>query len=214
MWAIGDILTRTMAYDFGPRRLGWTELPPTPFQLQDQAVAVQPARRVAWAFGGQEQDGDAVDQLWRLDLAAADTPGAWSLALVGGPEPRMGASLTFIDDNHAVLFGGYADGEHLGDVWVLDLTDGRGPSWAPLAAGGGIPEARAAHGAAWDAASRRLIVVGGTAGSNVAYRVLADAWALEFEPGATPTATTANSTPGTDPVGVLYLPLALKLAGR
>jgi len=223
LWAIGDVLTRTMAYDFGPRRLGWRELPPTPFQLQDQAVAVNQTRGVAYAFGGQEQDGDAVDQLWRLDLAAADTPGAWSLVGAAGPAPRMGASLTFIDENRAILFGGYADGEHLGDAWMLDVTSVDAPVWSPLGAGGVAPPARAAHGAAWDAEAGRLLIVGGTAGSIVTYRVLDDAWALELDPdatpatvtppGPTPTATRTSGTPAVEAVGVLYLPITLKRAG-
>jgi hypothetical protein len=220
LWAIGDILTRTMAYDFGPRRMGWAELPPTPFQLQDQAVAVDQARRVAYAFGGQEQDGDAVDQLWRLDMAAADAPGAWTLVPAAGPARRMGASLTFVDENRAVLFGGYADGQHLGDTWVLDVTSADAPAWAPLGAGGVAPQARAAHGAAWDEAARRLLIVGGTAGSLVTYRVLDDAWALELDPDATPPTVTppgptptATRTSGTPAAGVSYLPLTLKRAG-
>jgi hypothetical protein len=181
-YGLGDILTRTLAYDMSPARTGWSALPPVPFQLQDQALAVEPGGRFAYAFGGQDQMGNAHDALWRLDLGAAAQAGAWTLEPATGPAPRMGASLAFWSDHQAVLFGGYADGEHLADAWLLDTKDPDAPTWSLMTFSGVTPPARAAHAAAWDPEGGRLLVAGGTSGSELTLEVLGDAWALEKAP--------------------------------
>jgi hypothetical protein len=81
-----------------------------------------------------------------------------------------------------VLFGGYADGEHLADAWLLDTKDPDAPTWSLMTFSGVTPPARAAHAAAWDPEGGRLLVAGGTSGSELTLEVLGDAWALEKAP--------------------------------
>ena len=50
--------------------------------------------------------------------------GVWSSPIVSGvrPPPCAAFSLTKVDDNHAVLFGGMSTGQENSDVYILDLS--------------------------------------------------------------------------------------------
>jgi len=124
-----------------------------------------------------------------------------------------------------VLFGGYAEGAHFGDVWRLDTSNPATPRWSSLAVPEPAPGPRAAHGAAWDPLGRRLIVYGGITGIAPDLQVLDDAWALYLD-GAPPVEATvapsptaaqptpgATETPAPQPWVPIYLPLALRSVG-
>ena len=48
--------------------------------------------------------------------------GCWSPVCVTGskPSPRCGHTLTAVDENRAILFGGYDGHKHLNDLWLFD----------------------------------------------------------------------------------------------
>lgn len=210
-FGIGEIVTATHAYDLSAARTGWQTLPPAPFQLQDQAVAVDAETGHALAFGGQDPEGEPGEALWRLDLSRADREDAWTLLEPSGdgPPPRMGASLTFFAPGLALLFGGYAEGRHLGDLWLLDYTESDAPAWAQLTAAGGPPPSRAAHAAVWDPTAERLLVVGGITGEDLNLSVLGDAWAL-YPAGVPDLTPTPSATATIAPNGATFLPAVLR----
>lgn len=202
------------AYDLSPARGGWTALPDVPFLLQYQAFGVDDRSGQLLAFGGQDAGGEATAELWRLDLDLADQEGAWVRLAPGAedawPEPRIGATLTFMDGaGLALLYGGYdpSTGTTFGDLWLLDTADPNQPQWSLLDVAG-APAARSGHSAAWDAGGRALIVHGGVTVSGAVPTYFGDTWALELEPQAgTPTATPATGTPTTTE-GAIFLPVA------
>jgi hypothetical protein len=61
------------------------------------------------------------------------------------------------------LFGGRANGRALADLWLYDPPT---EPWVHLSGNGPAPEARFRQAAAYDPASRQLIVALGQAGSN------------------------------------------------
>ncbi len=194
-FGLGDqAVNQGWSYDLSERRAGWRSLPDAPFKSVYQAAAVEPASRHLVAFGGQGDDGLPAGTLWRLDLARAETAGAWEdiSALAGpGPAPRMGATLVFDPATRmGVLHGGYTAERDFGDVWLLDYRDPAAPRWVAGQADGGDPGARSGHSAVWDAARGRMVVYGGTRrGPDGDVAFLGDAWALSVAPAAAPRPT-------------------------
>ncbi len=160
-------------------------------------------------FGGSfGTSGPDFDDVWVLTNAnGLGGAATWErLGTLGsGPSPRFGMSGVYDPvANRFVVFGGRtAEGETFGDLWVLTHPNGLGgtPEWVPLAADGG-PFRRWGHAAAFDPASRRLVVFGGTTAgleSGVNF-VLSDAWLLSDANGVG-TPTWVQLKPGSGPVG-------------
>jgi hypothetical protein len=151
----------------------------------------------AYAFGGQDERGDANAQLWRAPIASQDSP-VWSeVTTTGeGPTARVGATLTFDPETGlGFLFGGYSVGRDFADVWLLQTDPSGAPTWRALTPTGAAPSARSAHSAAWDPEARRLIVHGGVRGEANGLTYLDDTWALYPYAAAVPTGTPPTPTP-------------------
>jgi RHS repeat-associated protein len=128
--------------------------------------------------------GPVLADTWVLDSANGVGVPTWRAVAPHGvlPAARAFASLSHdASSGRFVLFGGRDEaGVALGDVHVLADAAGSSPEWhalVPVLAG---PAGRFGHAAAFDPATRRLLVYGGTTGGiedNLNY-VFADAWML------------------------------------
>ena len=168
----------------------WTRLgavaPPAARWGHAGALDVRRGRLVV--FGG----GSGVN--WLNDAHALDlATGAWERLGddAGAPPGRWGHTLV-VDEasDRAVLFGGMSVAP-LGDVWALDLAGGE---WRELQPAGPAPEARRGHAAAFDPATGRMLVFGGSGLAGD----LADCWALDLRRGAEPVWTRVEAS-GTAP---------------
>jgi hypothetical protein len=125
-------------------------------------------------------------QVWQLFLGA--TP-AWSLVTTAGTPPSARYGHTTIYDpvrDRMIVFGGKSSGV-FNDVWALSLSGT--PTWSQLTPTGSPPSARESHSAIYDPVRDRIIVSGGTNGTDT----FDDAWALQLS--GTP-AWTQLSSPG------------------
>lgn len=197
----GDALVSSAGwvYDMSPARRGWRRLADAPFRLAYQASAVDDRTGHILAFGGQDDRGAAVADLWRLDMNRLGESNAWQqLSPQPGPAPeaRYGASLTFVPGTgRAILIGGWSPEGDFGDVWLLDYEEPDSPAWQLLEARAAAGP-RSGHSAVWDPTVGRIVVYGGVRG----YDFLADAWALYLEavpPTSSPqtVAPTETATP-------------------
>ncbi len=104
--------------------------------------------------------------------------------------------------NRLILFGG-SSGYNVGnDLWALNL--GPSPSWSLLATVGTRPSGRAASGMAYDPATDRLWLIGG---SDETGATLNDVWSVPL--GVEPLAWAQVSPSGTPPAARAYLSAAL-----
>jgi hypothetical protein len=114
-------------------------------------------------FGGRTTYGDmGTNELWQLRL---DEPVRWlQLQYLPGPTPtnRYDASMILDRDRRLVLFGGDGGGGSDGAVWLLPL-DAPSLQWQTLdeTSLGPGPGPRTRHGAAYSAATDRMLVFGG-----------------------------------------------------
>ena len=93
------------------------------------------------------------------------------------PGGRLGASLVYLPAGRLLLFGGWAGGtDYRNDLWTYDPSAN---AWAESTPEGLSPAPRAAHAAALDPVSGRLIVFGGFDGE----KYYGDLWA--YDPSAT-----------------------------
>src|SRR5688572_8345169 len=110
-------------------------------------------------------------ELWALSLGTA---GRWQRLPAGGEPPEIFQFHSVVHDpkgDRLLVFGGITtSGQRSNGVWELRLADG--PHWSRLMPAGPAPAPRSHHGAIYDAANDRMIVVGGNGTSEV--------WALEF----------------------------------
>jgi len=180
---LDPIRDRVLIFGGGPTADVYTlELPGTPRWSVLAASGTPPAPRQGHVavydprgdrlviFGG---DGAIeYDDAWALSLAGTPT---WSQIPVGSSRPHARGRASAIFDPRRVamiVFGGLADTYPslpyaLSDAWSLSLS---GPAtWTRLPDG---PSARSGHGAIYDAARDRMVVLGGAP---------SEAWA--FEPG-------------------------------
>jgi hypothetical protein len=153
---------------------GSPALPGRPAGRQWQASAVDTLRGRMYVTGGYP---GAKGDLWLLDLRRS--PPAWSLLAPSGSGPgdRYGAALVYDSTRDRLLLFGGCDRtgtQCFADVWQFPL-DGGG-SWQEVSVEGGTPPARMWHGAVYEPARDRLVVVGG---QTIAVQ-LDDAWALEL----------------------------------
>ena len=131
-------------------------------------------------FSGEAGPGVHPEDIWILQNATATGgPPTWlALTAASGPAGREQAASAYdAATNRLILHGGCAGDccVALSDTWVLENANGLGgaPAWVRL------PDAPVARrgAAAYDAASNRLILFGGSIGSSDA--VLNDVWVLK-----------------------------------
>lgn len=125
-------------------------------------------------FGGG-REGRPYDDLWSYDPKA----NAWTeLTPEGtGPGARFRHQAVWDAENARLLvFGGYGGvfpGGYRNDLWSYDPATNE---WTELGLDGDAPPPRSTHGAAWDADTGRLMIVGGFAG-GIDY--LVDVWSYD-----------------------------------
>ncbi|HEY7412402.1 MAG TPA: FG-GAP-like repeat-containing protein, partial [Vicinamibacteria bacterium] len=136
-------------------------------------------------FGGTDGVAERADAWVLYDANGIGQP-AWHLLSngEGGPAPRSGSAAVFdAASNRLLVVGGRAGATAFNDVWALRVADGAGAAatWAPLAPSGTPPGRRWGHAAAYEPASRRLLVFGGsTAGTESGLNfVFGDVWLLD-----------------------------------
>jgi Galactose oxidase, central domain len=154
----------------------WNEGPRMPSRAGHVAVYDTERERVV-IFGGY----DAYDEFKSDTWAVSTTPSSsWERIAESGPVPPGRYFHSGIYDpvrERLIVFGGY-DGDNRNDVWALSLSGDA--VWTQLTPGGTPPAARWGHAAVYDAASDRMIVIGGAGAPGN----MNDVWALSL--GATP----------------------------
>ena len=174
--------------------VAWTDLGGRRAPGRSSAAAVvDPVRRVMWIHGGMGGDAGPMTlaDLWALPLG---TLTGWSQpATTGTPlGRRFGHSAVYDAHRDRLLFFGGNDSTVLhNDVWALALSGT--PAWSQLSPSGPPPSARQSHSAVYDAVNDRMVVFGGSTGSEL----LNDVWALSLS--GTPAWTQLSPT-GTLPV--------------
>ena len=135
----------------------------------EQTMVYDPAHGNVVMFGGQTDhfNGAAMADTWTWD--GTD----WHRETATGPSARFGAAGGY-DPIHqqVVMFGG---GDEMSGTMTVDMGDTwiwNGSSWTP-ATPAVVPPKRHRAGMAWDAARKRLVLVGGTTGIVVSH---ADSW--------------------------------------
>jgi hypothetical protein len=135
-------------------------------------------------FGGNTTSNETLSDVWALSLPVDGQP-AWTQLFPSGPAatPREGASAIYdAAEQRMIVFGGKQENPVLvlgmNDVWALSLPAAGDPAWNQLAAFGPPPAARYEHAAAFDPASRRMVVQGGVG--------FDDTWVLSLPMGGNP----------------------------
>lgn len=167
------VLSKAVGFNYP----AWTKLTPTgaPPAARTNATAVYaPASNRMVVFGGD--DGSVTpatfNDVWVLTNAngLGGTP-AW-IALSPQntpPSARAGHAAAYDpDEGVMIVVGGDEDPANCGgeraDAWMLHGATGlTTPAWSQISTSGTPPSARVHHGAAFDQASGRLLVVGGDA---------------------------------------------------
>jgi hypothetical protein len=172
---------------------------PTPGDRIWSADAYDEPRRRLVMFGGGS--GSPLGDLWELSVVPG---GPWAALAAAGtpPAPRGGSSMIYDPlRQRAILFGGNTNTPK-NDVWELTLSGS--PVWTMLTPAGTLPTPRTLHTAIYDPVRDRMIVFGGTFGSD-----RSDTWALSLSgtpawtqlfPGGTPP-TRSRHTAIYDPTG-------------
>lgn len=114
----------------------------------------------------------------------------WSLLQTADPPParRSHAMAYDVENDVVVVFGGFGNGSHLGDTWVLDVGTGIWKNMEPSYS----PSPRAAAAMVYDSSNKRMILFGGFAlGHSL---VSNDTWAYSYDAN-TWTDLTAGSPP-------------------
>lgn len=187
-------------------RLNTTLPSPTP-RGGNSIVFDQIATRLI-TFSGYE--GTCLDNdAWVLSEGLSGT-GVWTKLLPNGPLPPPRASHTAIYDassNRMIVFGGGYCTPPNNDVWVLDKANGLEgtPTWLQLNPTGSRPLPRGMHSAAYNPASKRMIVFGGATTDGLTN----DAWVLTDANGISEVTVTIDIHPGS-----LVNPINLKSSGR
>lgn len=149
---------------------------PLPAARSHASVAYDPARDQLVAFGGRDEGGVALGDVWTLSLDPGFT---WAPVAPAGTPPAARARAAFAYDpprDRFVAVGGQCDAapEYRADVWTLELSGA--PSWGEITPSGGPPDARAGASIVHDPLDDRFIVFGG--GRD--YVWLNDAWTLDL----------------------------------
>ena len=147
----------------------WTQLVPLPADPRRRTgspsarayhtAIYDPIRDRMVVFGGYNGT-EYVNDVWALELAGS--PEWTQLAPLGTRTPSARGLHTAIYDpvrDRMVVFGGFASGDDLNDVWALELAGSS--AWTQMAPLGTPPSAREAHTAIYDPVRDRMVAFGG-----------------------------------------------------
>jgi N-acetylneuraminic acid mutarotase len=144
-------------------------------------------RMLLWAAGGPQTNFDV---MWTYDQVA----NSWSRLEIQGsaPEARHNEAMTYDPaTKRVILFGGYNGSIYLNDTWAFDPATN---TWSQLHPST-PPPARGAHSMAYDSASGRIILFGGSVpreddelyqNDTWAYDPVEDSWAELLPAGPLP----------------------------
>lgn len=171
-------------WEYSPPGVGtWRPLPVegVPMSPRAQHAAVyDPVRDRVVVIGGD--GGTFLNDVWAINLSGSPT---WERLLPTGVPPTGRREHTAIYDpigDRVVVYGGF-DAARKGDVWALSLAGT--PSWKRLTSSTVSPASRMGHVAVYDAPRHRMVMFGGSVGSNATSR---EVWALELDYPPTPLA--------------------------
>jgi hypothetical protein len=169
-------------WEYSPPAVGtWRQLPVegVPMSPRAQHAAVyDPVRDRVVVIGGDT--GTFLNDVWTINLSGSPT---WQRLMPTGVPPSGRREHTAIYDStedRIIVYGGF-DGARRGDVWALSL--GGSPAWTRLTSSTVSPAARMGHVAVYDAPRHRMVMFGGSVGSNATSR---EVWALELDHPAPP----------------------------
>ncbi len=146
--------------------LAWTLLAPSgtpPAARASHTAVLDPVRERMIVFGGRTLSGARQD-VWALSLSGAP---AWSnLSPFGTPPPARWNHVAIYDPvgDRMIVHGGESSTQWFDDTWALGLSGT--PAWTQLAPGGDLPPARSEHSALFDPLDPRMIVTGGSLGTE------------------------------------------------
>ena len=144
----------------------WQERTPVgavPPSRYAHGTAYDTVRKKTLLFGGVTFNNGLFNDLWEWDSPT----GTWTERVITGlqPSPRYAAGMVWDSARQrAVIFGGVGPNSvYLNDLWEWDGTTG---TWTNPAPGGTQPTARAYHTMVYDSARQKVVVYGGTDGTN------------------------------------------------
>lgn len=157
----GEVRGDLWALEFSPVP-HWRQLspsgPPPPVRYGHSAI-YDSARDRMVVYGGYNNDSGERSDVWALSLSGE---GEWAeiTPLEAGPS-RCAFHVAVYDPpgDRMILHGGHKHGFIIADLWALSLGDST--RWTPLTPPSPAPLGRMAHSAAYDAASRRMVIYGG-----------------------------------------------------
>ena len=129
---------QTASPQASPPAAGWQPVEmagDVPAAREDHTMTVTPDGSTAYLFGGRTTDGEALGDLWALDLATD----AWSRVPGNGPPPRFGHNAAWVDGVGLVIFAGQSPAAFFNDLWAYDPA---ADAWSELQSGGDPPVAR------------------------------------------------------------------------
>ena len=145
-----------------------SQIPPP----RSKATAIyDPVKKRVLLFGGREiieyvgnvQDGNALNDLWELDVSAPNNPTWHNITPQLSPSPRFGYTLVLDSNRKRLLLFGGADqnGVVANTLWAFDLQS---DTWSELNPLNSAPVARFDHSAAYDSTTSNMIILGGSTG--------------------------------------------------
>ena len=164
---IGTANNETWAYDFNSNT--WTNLKPpgspTPRFETDMVYDAESDRLIL--FGGLTSGFVLLRQTWAYDL----NTNTW-VNMNPTPSPSAAANANPVYDagsDRMIHFGGITRYTELGETWAYDLNANQWTNLTPSSA----PSPRSVTAMAYDAASDRVVLFGGSVGSD-------ETWAFDF----------------------------------
>jgi hypothetical protein len=146
---------------FGAAGVTWTDASPVtnPLERCLHSASYDSQGHRLIMYGGQ--NAGARDDIWAFDL----TLNTWTeLTPVSRPPGRWFAAHIYdAANNRATIFGGNTGSEVKNEVWVFDLWTN---AWTELSPTGTPPSAREGAVAIYDGANDRMVVFGGSNGTD------------------------------------------------